>query len=185
MYDFLEFVAQNKFYFMDSEEFQKACNQVLENEKSAYRFLKTEIVEITGEQELKTIEAAVDKSVRFGGVQTHLITALKHLSDRQNPDFRNSIKESVSAVESLCKEVSGMPNATLGAVLNVLEKNGKIHPALKSSFSALYGYTSDSDGIRHAMLNESELTMVDAQYMLSACSAFINYVVGKLVEVEG
>jgi hypothetical protein len=59
-----------------------------------------------------------------------------------------------------------------------------LHKALKSSFSSLYGYTSDSDGIRHAMLEESKLTFIDAKYMLVACTAFINYVLGKAAELN-
>jgi hypothetical protein len=55
---------------------------------------------------------------------------------------------------------------------------------LKTSFSALYDYTSDADGIRHGMLDEPELSFVDAKYMLIVCSGFINYVTGKLSESE-
>jgi hypothetical protein len=63
--------------------------------------------------------------------------------------------------------------------LAILESRGPLHGALKKSFSALYGYTSDADGIRHAMLDEANLTFTDAKYMLVACTAFINYVLGK------
>jgi hypothetical protein len=55
--------------------------------------------------------------------------------------------------------------------------------AIKKSFSALYGYTSDADGIRHAMLDEASLTFTDAKYMLIACTAFINYVLGKAADL--
>lgn len=99
------------------------------------------------------------------------------MKDRESPDFRNSIKESISAIESLCRELEGNQTAKLGAALNALEKKGVLHPALKSAFSALYGYTSDAGGIRHALLNESKLTNADARFMLVSCSAFINYVI--------
>ena len=33
-----------------------------------------------------------------------------------------------------------------------IEKNGKIHGSLKAVFLSLYGYTSDADGIRHAVI---------------------------------
>jgi len=39
----------------------------------------------------------------------------------------------------------------------------------------MYGYTSDEDGIRHAMLEEPDVGFEDAKFMLVACSAFINY----------
>ena len=125
VYDFIEFIAQTNLSFPNSNEFQKACNHVLEQEKSGYRFLNREIVEITNEEELHAIELAIDNSSKFSGVQTHLKTAIKHLADRQNPDFRNSIKESISAVKSLCKEITQLPNATLGSTLTELKKRGK------------------------------------------------------------
>ncbi|MGR6868629.1 AbiJ-NTD4 domain-containing protein, partial [Acinetobacter baumannii] len=57
-----------------------------------------------------------------------------------------------------------------------------LHPAFKKALTSLYGYTSDSDGIRHALLDESTISYSDAKYMLVSCSAFINYVIGKISE---
>jgi len=184
VYDFIEFIAQNSARFIDPNRFCTLCNSVLEEEKSAYRFLKGQLIEITSDVELDAVEAAIETGTRFPGVEAHLRTAVKHLSDRKQPDFRNCIKESISAVESLCKAVSGDPKATLNKALAVLESKKKLHTRLKTSFSALYEYSSDADGIRHGMLDEPELSFVDAKYMLVACSAFINYVTGKLSETE-
>ncbi len=182
VYDFIEFLAQNFPKFLDPDRFCTLCNSVLEEEKSAYRFLRTQLIEITSDVELETIEAAIDTGTQFPGVEAHLRTAIRHLSDRKRPDFRNCIKESISAVESLCKAVSKDPNATLNKALAVLERKRKLHARLKTSFSALYEYSSDADGIRHGMLEEPKLSIVDAKYMLVVCSAFINYVTGKLSE---
>ena len=102
------------------------------------------------------------------------------MSDRTNPNYRNSIKESISAVEALCKTVSGKEKAHLGEAIAFLEKKGSIHPALKRAFTSLYGYTSDADGIRHALMEESNLTGADARFMLISCSAFINYVIARI-----
>ena len=101
------------------------------------------------------------------------------LSDRKNPDYRNSIKESISAVESFCKLLTKNEKATLGEALKVLEDKYELHPALKSSFSHLYGYTSDADGIRHCLIDQPNLSFEDAKFMLVSCSAFINYLVTK------
>jgi hypothetical protein len=75
--------------------------------------------------------------------------------------------------------LTGNPKATLGQALKQIEKDNNIHPALKSSFSSLYGYTSDADGIRHALLEDDNLNQEDAKFMLVACSAFINYLKQK------
>ncbi len=39
----------------------------------------------------------------------------------------------------------------------------------------LYGYSSDEDGIRHAILEEKEIGFDEAKFMLVACSGFVNY----------
>ena len=101
------------------------------------------------------------------------------LSDRKEPDYRNSIKESISAVESIAQLVSKSPGATLGDALKVIDKHVDIHPALKKGFLAIYGYTSDSDGIRHALLDAPTCGFEDAKYMLVSCSAFVNYLIAK------
>ena len=80
-----------------------------------------------------------------------------------------------AAVEAMARIVSGNPKATLGDALKVLERNGKLHPSLKESFVKLYGYTNDDDGIRHAMLDEPNLTQADAKYFLLTCTSFVNY----------
>ena len=155
------------------ENFISLCNSYLERENSAYKFVNGKISEITSEEEIECVEQAIASPLT--GVSEHLKSALLHLSNRDSPDYRNSIKESISAVESLAKSLTGDDKATLGQALKTLEKNGKLHEALKTSFSSLYGYTSDANGIRHALLQESTITKADAKFMLISCSAFINY----------
>jgi hypothetical protein len=105
---------------------------------------------------------------------------LELLSNRKNPDYRNSIKESISAVESMAKTITQKPKADLEEALRILERSGKIHGALKAGFSKLYGYTSDEGGIRHAMMEEPDLSSSDAQFFLVSCSAFTNYLKSKI-----
>lgn len=118
---------------------------------------------------------------QLAGARTHISTALQLLSDRENPDYRNSIKESISAVEAVCMVLVGDKSASLGKALKRLEDNGiKIHPSLRSGFSSIYGYTSDQGGIRHAMIEEgSVVTQEDALFMLVSCSAFCHYLQQK------
>jgi len=176
VYDLLELISENgQPAFKD--KFQSTCNHYLEKENSAYRFINGVIAPISSPEEVGEIEDAMKRSQPYYGAREHLQRALALLKDRNSPDYRNSIKESISAVESLCKQLDGSSSETLGAALNVLERKGKLHPALKKAFSALYGYTSDTGGIRHALLEESNLSGADARFMLVSCSAFINYVI--------
>ncbi len=181
VYDFIEFTAQNCPEKLKCE-FISFCNHILEKELSAYRFVDEQLTDITDEEEIEAIESAINSTTKYSGPREHLKTALGFLSDRKNPDYRNSIKESISAVEALCVSISEHPKAKLGSALKQIEITHKLHPAFKNALLSLYGYTSDSDGIRHAILEESVISYSDAKFMLTSCSAFINYVLGKMGE---
>lgn len=83
-------------------------------------------------------------------------------------------------MESLSRTITGKPSVTLGEALKVLGRSGKIHPALETAFLKLYGYTCAKGGIRHAMLEEPNLTVADAKFFLLSCTSFINYLKSKL-----
>lgn len=180
VYDFIEHVAEAYQQEALNNRFRKTCNESLEREVSAYRFVDKKIAPIVSSDEILSIEEAVQ--VNIPPVQQHLARALVMLGDRRNPDYRNSIKESISAVESLVKKVTGSDKGTLGDLLRVLEQRTNLHPAVKAAFSNLYGYTSDADGIRHALIDKDRVTFDQAKFMLVACSAFINYVSGALAK---
>lgn len=105
VYDFIEFTAQNcpaQF----TEDFTKFVNDILEKELSAYRFIDDQLTDIIDQQEIESIESAMKTTKKFSGTEVHLKAALSFLTDRQKPDYRNSVKESISAVESLCVTLS-------------------------------------------------------------------------------
>ncbi|MBU9224072.1 AbiJ-NTD4 domain-containing protein [Burkholderia multivorans] len=172
VYDFLDFYARTA---EKRDSLISEVNQVLVNELAAYRVVGQQIVPVTEPIEIAAIETALADKGKFAGASVHLATALAHLSDRANPDYRNSIKESISAVESVAKIISGEAKAELGTALNVIEKNGKLHGALKNAYKALYGYTSDADGIRHALMEDQHLNANDAKFFLLVCVSFVNY----------
>lgn len=177
IYDFLEFVVAH--YRQSKPRLADFLNQFLERELSAYRFVSGHLTDITNEQELEMLEAALADS-RFAGVSAHLQRALELYANRENPDYRNSIKESISAVEAIARIVAENPKATLSDALKVMEKRGALHPALKDGFIKLYAYTSDEGGIRHAMLDEPNLSATDARYFLLSCTSFVNYLKSQL-----
>lgn len=149
-------------------------NKIFEQEYVGYRFINGYITPITNDLEIKEIQDATNLSNQR--VREHLNKALLYISNREKPDYENSIKESISAVEALCSDMLGK-GATLGAALKLFEKNGLvIHPSLKSAFEKLYGYTSDASGIRHAGdIGGKSSTFEEARFMLVSCSGFINY----------
>ena len=177
-YDFIEFCANNYPDERKNVAFIQSCNRVLERELSGYRFVGKQITQMTSKEEISEIEKAVATPIKT--VNAHIENALKLMSDRKNPDYRNSIKESISAVESICRIIAKDEKATLGAALDVIESKVKLHGALKRAFDSLYGYTSSAEGIRHSLLEEkTTLEFEDAKFMLVSCSAFVNFLISK------
>jgi AbiJ N-terminal domain 4 len=179
VYDFVEFVANIRFQYC-GKRFVQFCNQMLEREFSAFRFVGTRLAPITNESEIAAIEqaASIDDSM-FASVSIHIQSALKHLSDRKNPDYRNSMKESISAIEALCKLIAKKDTTTLGPALDSVAAKTPLHPKLKEAFKALYSYTCDTHGIRHALKDDTQPEAEDATFMLVSCSAFVNYLIEK------
>ena len=183
VYDFLEFFANEIMSEKSYENYVTSCNNILKKENAGYSFTNNKILPITNVEELSEIEKVLENPI--DSVREHINQAIILFSDRENPDYRNTIKESISAVESLCRIISGKPNVTLGDALKLIEKSDdvELHPALKESFSKLYGWTSDKkSGIRHGIMDIPNLSSEDARFMLVTCSAFINYLIEKAIK---
>lgn len=183
IYDFIEFVSM---HFPDTQrnaKFRAIANRVLERELSAYRFVDKQVVRVVDYEEIKAIEEAV--ATPLSGARLHLRRALELLADRQSPDYRNSIKESISAVESMCRMLGGEGPVSLPRALRALSAKVRVHPALQGAFEKLYGYSSDEEGVRHALLkDDAQVGFEEAKFMLIACSAFVNFVAAKVAPSE-
>lgn len=170
VFDFIEGIIrgirldnQRKIYIDD-------INRILIEENVNYRIINGFITDLLNEETIKEIEETLENPHIV--VANHYSKALELLYKAK--DYDNSIKESISSVESICQILTSNNKATLGDTLKLLKD--KIHPAMKSAFEKLYGYTSDANGIRHANgLGEGNSTFEEAKYMLISCSAFVNY----------
>ena len=113
------------------------------------------------------------------GAKTHLRSAAEAINEQR---YADAVRESIHAVESVARTIDPEAGKTLGPALKSLEKEGVLnHRALKEAFSKLYGYTSDENGIRHALLEEgaADVDLDDAVFMFSACASFAAYLVNR------
>lgn len=186
VYDFIEFIAEHNGKILEHSRLQgnklkQIYNTIFTQELSGYRFISGVLVPISNSTESAEISGAIEITSRKGlmGAHQHLETALKLLGKKPEPDYRNSIKEAISSVESVAKQLSGSNSQGLAGALATLEQKINIHGALKAGFIKLYGYSSDEDGIRHAILEESNIGFDEAKYMIVACSAFVNFLIAK------
>ncbi len=132
------------------------------------------------EQEGQAILGALQGLAERGmaGARTHLLDAGTKINAG---DWAGSVRDSIHAVESVAVTLDEGASQTLGPALNALEEKGHLHGALKKAFSALYGYASNEEGIRHSLVfqDEADVDDADAVFMLGACASFVSYLLAK------
>lgn len=176
-----DWITRNMNYY-DNRHY-KLLNKFFEKECIGYRFVSGKIIKITNKIEIAEIEKATTS--KYDGVNAHIRKAVSFLADHEKQDYKNCIKESISAVESICKVIIGKDNATLGEALKILESKRGLKGQLKSAFEKMYNYTNGQGGIRHAEgLFVSEVTFEEAKFMLVSCSAFVNYLVAEFGKIS-
>lgn len=190
--DLIEFIIDYLYSQNDTEiaigvadSFVKDLNNYFEELNFGYRVIDKLIVPVSDQEEVKTIETAIEKAEN--NVKMHLHSALEELSKRPDADYRNSIKESISAVEAFCRNITGKDS--FKESFGYFEAHGlQIPNSLRSAFNVLYGYTNDKNtGIRHALVTDNNKyapTSDEAIFMLVVCSAFINYLKKKVANMK-
>lgn len=180
---FIEFLVRFK---KAPERFRARIAYDLQHCGAAYRIIgkPPTIVPISSDEETEAVLEAFEELEKAdqNGAIAHLTKAAEALNKDMSAD---AIRESIHCVESVAR--CAVPEAkSLGAALNILDKSGELHPALRQGFNALYGYTSQEEGIRHALLDENvtQVSMDEALFMFSACAAFSTYLSRKFASSE-
>lgn len=170
--------AEDFFFVLEVVEvFTLKLNEEFKRLNFAYRIINNKIIEITAQEEIVAIEKALENN--SNNIKTHLSKALELYAQKPTGDYRNSIKESISAVEAISRNITG--ENTLN--FKRMEEKGVILPSvLRQAFEKLYGYTNDkSTGIRHALMDDTNAPQAEeALFILVSCSAFINYLNKKV-----
>lgn len=173
-YNFLEATLQcSTLSGEEVKKFTETCNLILEQHISGYRLVNGLITPIIDQEQIGAVNQALANEQ--DPISKHLNKALTLLSNKTGPDYENSIKESISAVESKIKQVLGDGQVTANRGLVKIAEQYRLHPALKKGFEKLYAYTSDEDGIRHGRLHSKAISQAEAIFFLVSCSAFVSY----------
>ena len=166
----------------DIPSFAQELNKEFERVNYGYRIIGNHVTPITDSEEQKEIEKAINGV--SDNVKEHLNRAIQYLSDKIKPDYRNSVKESISAVEAFCYKYT--QKTVLSDSLKALDKRKLLHPLLIDTFESMYYYSSAKNtGSRHGWAVEEDKyvpTYYEARFMFVSCTAFINYIKGKFDE---
>ena len=91
------------------------------------------------------------------------------------PDFENSIKESINAIESCLKVLLNNPSETLGKII----KQANLDTDIERLISQAYGCTSNKPFVRHGGTEASSLTKAEAEFFLEFAAISIVYITQK------
>ena len=180
--DFLEIMIDEQ---GGSTEFTYTIEGLFKNHVAAYQLdtsgFDCQFVPSSSEEQGYAIQQALGtlREGKMEGATAHLRDAAGHINARR---FAASIRDSIHAVESVARVLSPKDSGTLKPALDALERAGVLkHPALKSAFMKLYGYTSDEEGIRHALLESgtADVGLEEALFMFGACASFASYLTEK------
>ena len=163
------------------EQFPRDINNAFDRHGVAYLFdisnKPFQIFPRTSEAQGIAIQNSVAtlKNNGLPGPAPHLRNAASHL-DKGN--HAAAIADSIHAVESVARFFDPESSQTLGSAIDSLQQKGVLkHPALASAIKSLYGYTSDEEGIRHALVFEDKanVDMKEAMFMFGACASLAAY----------
>jgi hypothetical protein len=160
-------------------------NRVLESKGCAYRFIAEQLLPLTNPAEATEVATAADSAIP--AVAAHIREARKLLPPNAGANPRNSVKQSICAVEAALRHLTGNASATLTDGLVAFEaRHGALHPSLRQGLVTLCGYSTDGEGERHDLIEEADSVTGDhARLMLVACSAFTNYLLNLSAAKRG
>ena len=184
VFDFLEFVMRHQGGKKSSRRraFGPALESVLKKYQCAYTVVNGDtIVPVALPEQRESMKRAFDtlKSGSFKGAREHLRKSANSLNKE---DYAGSMRESIHAVESVARFLDPKANKSVAKALNSLEDQGvKFHGAFKNAIEKLYGYTSNEEGIRHALVSQdkAKVGQADAVFMFGASASFAAYLVSK------
>lgn len=159
--------------------YRKKVNDLFLQHKIQWKLSDGGKLETSLPKDLETRVSAIDSTLqdKFEPARVHYSKARSYiLSPSKDPE--NSIKESVSAVESVCKTI--YPKcATLGDALKAMKREQLIAPMLVTVFEKFYAYTNAEPAVRHGSNKMSGVDEMDAELALHMSAAFIRTIISR------
>jgi hypothetical protein len=172
VYSFLEFLYE-RLDPIRQTGFVDGINKILREEGAQYEMVDGKILRLMSKEEAKIVSDIQNQNT---SASDHITKAIGLFNKRPNPDYSNSIKESISAVEAVVRDITGDQSVVLSEGVKKLG----LHNALEQGIIKLYAWTSDEGGIRHSSKEAgTPPSEADARYMLVQCSMLVTYLSDK------
>lgn len=113
---------------------------------------------------------------RLNAARMHFSKALRNFRDRTKPDYENTVKEAVCAIEAAAKEL--FPNAkskTLGDFITwATHRNDCLFPkTIGQTFTGLYAFRNSGEGVSHGATSGDAVTSELSEYVLGIAASQI------------
>lgn len=105
--------------------------------------------------------------------------AIKAVNVRPNPDVENCVKDAVAAIESVSKILVSNAKASLEEIIGNAVKKGIIPKPLDQTITRLYAYRGNEPAIAHGGIEQSKVTIDEAEFVLGMSAVIIIYLVKK------
>ncbi|HEK1364478.1 hypothetical protein KZ854_13520 [Pseudomonas aeruginosa] len=155
--------------------YRSKVNALFEQQMVGWRLNDQSQLEMALPKDLADRIEATSKSLtdEFQSARAHYRKAKRYiLGTTKDPE--NSIKESISALESVCRVIHP-DTPTLGKALSKMKSEGLYPPMMISVFEKFYAYCNDEPSVRHGSDKPSRVQLLDAELALHLGAAFIRY----------
>ncbi len=168
----------------------KELQRIFLEENLSYLFTEGE-VRRRGRSHTKNAIAKAEPTLgdpRLDSARKHYAKALAYFEHPTKPDFENTVKEAVCAVEAAARNLFPQTKAkTLGEVINNIKgtQEGQLPKPLADTISGLYAYRNAGDGVSHGGADGGKATKHIAEYTLSIAASQIILLHEVASEAEG
>ena len=118
--------------------------------------------------------AALLSPPRYAGPAEHWGKA-SGFARGEKRDLPNAAKEAICAVEGLARIVTGAHTDTLGELIKKLKTHHSVNPAMAKTLEGLWGFTSNSPGVRHGGPTPPTIDEDEARYVVGGCEAALRF----------
>ncbi|WP_202708329.1 hypothetical protein [Sporosalibacterium faouarense] len=171
------------------DRFEEEVNNILCEDNIEFEFKKGEFFRrgraITQKNTQRVGSILTDK--KMYKVKKHYNKALNFFRDYEKPDYENTIKESICALE-LALEILTGENTSKDFATNIQKYQGKAYDKIPSPITQgiikIFGYRGRADGVAHGIDKGLRVSEFEAELMLNITASYITYLYDFFTKLE-
>ncbi|TFC87456.1 AbiJ-NTD4 domain-containing protein [Cryobacterium sp. TMT4-31] len=182
VFDLLEVVIPALVFDLPEQSTDRV-NDVFIRHLVGYRVVRRRVIRIDFGVESDSVVAALSASSLPGleGVFKHIENSIVLLSERNAPDYPNTVKEAMSGVEAMCEFLTGKNQ--LGKALKDFSNTGLAISGVQiEAWNKMYGWASNENGVRHGSFRIPNVDHAIAKYLVITGAAFVSLLIEKARE---